>query len=148
MVWFQEIGYSSPCYTVGPFLFILNIRAASTNTKCLAHRSPCPPPLVATILFSMPVGCFCFVDRFTCVIVYIPHTSVVIYLSFSFWFTSLSMIISSCIYVASIGIISFFYSWVLLFCIYIYTTSSLFIHVWRFGLLPYLGYCEQCCYEH
>ena len=111
-------------------IFILNIRVCIYQHQMLSPPLPCPPPLAATILFSMPVGCFCFVDRFTCVIVYIPHTSVVIYLSFSFWFTSLSMIISSCIYVASNGITSFFLIAEYYYFVYIYIYYIFFMHPW------------------
>ena len=62
---------------------------------------------------------FCFVEQFTCALFYIPHISDITqcwYLSFSFWFTSLSTIISSCIHVSTNGII-FFYGWVIFHCI-------------------------------
>ena len=53
-------------------------------------------------------ACFCFVDKFMCVVFLIPYTSDLWYLSFSFWLTSLNMIICRSIRVAANGIISFF----------------------------------------
>ena len=32
--------------------------------------------------------------------------------------------------------------------LHLQATSSLPSYVWAFGLLPCLGYCEQCCNEH
>ena len=50
--------------------------------------------------------CFCFVDKFICVIFQIPHINDIIwYLSLSFWLVSLSMIISMSIHVVVNGII-------------------------------------------
>ena len=49
---------------------------------------------------------FYFVDKFICII--LPVSDIIWYLSFSFWFTSLSMIVSRSVYVAASGIISFF----------------------------------------
>ena len=61
-----------------------------------------------SIFFSVYV-CFYMGDKFIGVIFLIPHRSAIIwYLSFSFWLTSLSMIISIYIHVAADGIISFF----------------------------------------
>ena len=33
-------------------------------------------------------------------------------------------------------------------CMYTITFFYPFIHWWTFSLLPYFGYCEQCCSEH
>ena len=59
------------------------------------------------------------------------------YLSFSFGFTSLSVIISSSIYVAANGIISFFLwlSSILLCAYHIFIHSSVFVHVGCFHAL-------------
>ena len=71
------------------------------------------------------------------------------YLSFSFWLTSLSMIISSCIQVAANGIITFFfYGWVVFRCIWIPYLLYPFVCQWTFMLFPCFGYCGYCCYEH
>ena len=61
------------------------------------------------------------------------------YLSFSFWLTSLSMIISSCIHVAASGIISFFFmaEWYSIVCMY--HLCQLFICQWIFRLGPCLA---------
>ena len=54
---------------------------------------------------STGVGCRCLL-RGPCI------RDIIWYLSFSFWLSSFSMIISKSIYVAAYGIISFFYGWV------------------------------------
>ena len=70
------------------------------------------------------------------------------YLSFSFWLTSVSMIISNCINVAAYSIMHVLsYGWVVFHCVYILHLYP-FICWWTFRLLPCLGYCGQCCYEH
>ena len=52
----------------------------------------------------------CFKDKFVCVMFQVLRISDIIwYLSFSFWLSSLSMIISRSIHVAANGIISFFF---------------------------------------
>ena len=51
--------------------------------------------------------CFCFVNKFICIIFLYLHISDTWYLVFSFWFTSLNMIISTSIYVGTNGISSF-----------------------------------------
>jgi len=79
------------------------------------------PPLANTSLFSMSLSLFLFVDRFISAILKVPHKSDAIwYFSLSFWLTSLSMIISSCVYVAANGIISFFFmaEWYSILCMY------------------------------
>ena len=70
-----------------------------------------------------------FINKFICVIFYVPHISDIIwYLFFSFWLTSLSMIISNCIYIAADGIISFLL-WLSSFPLCLCTTSSWSIHL-------------------
>ena len=65
------------------------------------------PPL-AISLFSISVCLSGLVSKFICVILQIPHISVVIwYLSFSLWLILLSMMISVFFQVAANGIISF-----------------------------------------
>ena len=60
---------------------------------------------------------FCFIDRFICVLFYILPIKVIMWY-LSFWLTSFSMIISSCIRVAVNGIISFL--WLSNSTLYIY----------------------------
>jgi len=69
------------------------------------------------------------------------------YLSFSFWLSSLYMIISNCIHVAADGILCYFYGWVIFSYLYVPHLHP-FICPWIVRLLLCLGYCEQCCYEH
>jgi len=83
--------------------------------------------------------CFCFVDNFICLIFQIPHVSDIIqYLSFSFWLTSLRMIIYRSILVAANGIISFFL-WLSSISLYICTIhiihSSVCRHLYCFRVL-------------
>ena len=83
-------------------------------------------PLVDICLLSTSVTPFLFIDKFIFFknfinFFYILHISDIIwYLSFSVWLTSLSMIISRSIHVASNGIISFlFYGSAIFHCIYV-----------------------------
>ena len=66
------------------------------------------------------------------------------YLSFSFWFTSLSMIISRSILVAAHGIIAFFL-WLCSIPSYIHILHLLypFLCLWTLRLLPCLEFCKQ-----
>ena len=67
---------------------------------------PLPPPWKPQI-FSLGLWvCFCFIVRIISALFQIPHINDTIWhLSFSFWLTSLGMIISSCIHVAKNGYI-------------------------------------------
>ena len=108
------------CYTLGPCC-LCTLQLISVNLKLPTPCLPQPSPP-----WQLPVCSVsdCFVDRLICVIFYTPYISDTIwYLPFSFLFTSLSMIISSCIHVGANGIISFFYGWVIFHCVcvYIYT---------------------------
>ena len=107
----QETGCNSLCYTVEPhFLSILNVTVCiyqpqTPNQSCSSSPHPWQPQVYSPCLWV----CFCFEDRFICAIFYIPQASAIIYticLSLSD-LTSLSMIMSSCIHVATNGIISF-----------------------------------------
>ena len=65
---------------------------------------PQPPPACSLRLWC----CSCFIDRFTCAILKIPHIrESILYVPLTFWRTSASVIISKCIPVAANGIISF-----------------------------------------
>ena len=68
------------------------------------------------------------------------------FLPFSFWLTSLSMVISSCIHVAANGII-LFYGWGVFHCIYASHLLYPSICWWTFSLFPCLGYHELCYCE-
>ena len=121
------------------YSFFISVQFSSVAQSCPTHetqhaRTPCPSPTPGVhsnwcllsrwshpaISFSPPPWqpqvwslwvCSCFIDKFFCVTSQISHISDIIwYLSFSFWLTSLSMIISSCIHVAANHIISFFFS--------------------------------------
>ena len=108
-----------------------------TSTPSLPHP---PPPWQPSVCSLCPWFCFCFIDKFICVIFQIPHISDIIwYLSFSFWLTSLSMIICSCIHVAVNGIISFLFMAVWYSIVYMYhiffTHSSVDGHLGCFHVL-------------
>ena len=84
---------------------------------------------------------FSSVERFICATYYIPDVSEIIwYLFFSFWHTSLSMRVSSSIYVAANGIILFFfYGWVVFHCVYIPHLPNPIICQRTFGLIHVLA---------
>ena len=82
-----------------------------------------PSPLAITSLFSMSVSLFLFHrEAHLYYILDSTYRWYICYLSFSFWLTSFSMIISRSISVAANGIISFFL-WLSSIPLYIYTTS-------------------------
>ena len=102
----QEPGYSSLCCNSRTWLLIRSI----CNNLHLPTPTFQPIPLLSSPPWQSQVCspclwlCFCSVDMFICAIFYIPCISDIIwYLSFSFWLTSLSMRISSCIHVAVKG---------------------------------------------
>ena len=71
------------------------------------------------------------------------------YLSFSFWLTPLSMIISGSLHVAANAVISFFFMVKVIFhCVYVPHLLYPLLCWWTSGLLPCLGYCKLCCREH
>ena len=91
----------------------------SQDVPCRHLLSPTSRPIWA--LWQLEVCslclwvCFCFVDKFICVIFYVSHVSDIIWhLPVSVWLTSLSMIISRCIYVAANGI---FHFWFMAVCV-------------------------------
>ena len=144
----QDTKYSSLCYTAGRCCLSILY-----TTPCICEFQTPSPTLSQSN--SLPLGnhqsillcpwfCFCSIDRFFCVIFYTPHISDTMwYLSFSFWFTSLSMIISSFIHVAANGIIPLFFMAEWSFVVYMY--HIFFIHLicqWASRLFPYLGYDE------
>ena len=93
--------------------------------------STCLSPLVTNNLFSVSVSLFLFYySHLLALYFYIPHGSDNIqYIAFSFWHSEMLIIIPSrSIKVVSNGIISFFL-WLSIISLYIYTISSLFIHL-------------------
>ena len=60
-VLFQETGYSSMCYTVGPhFLSILNVVVCIYQPQLPIHLTSSSSPLATTSLFSTSVHLFLF----------------------------------------------------------------------------------------
>ena len=77
-----------------------------------SHSNPPldPPPWQPQVCSLCPWSLFVFHRWFICVIFQIPHICDIIwYLSLSFWFILLSMIISRSIHVAATGMISFIF---------------------------------------
>ena len=69
-------------------------------------------------------------------------------LSFSFWLTSLSMILYRPTHVAVNTWSILFYDWVVFHCVHIPPFLYPFICWFTLRLLPCLGYWKQCYYEH
>ena len=93
------------CYSAGPcHLSTLSILVCTCWSQPPVLSSPTPPwePRLCSLRLWV-----CFIHRFTCVVLLMPHISDMIYLSLSLWLTSLRMIISRSIPVAENGIISF-----------------------------------------
>ena len=109
---YRQIGYSSLCYTVGPCcLSILNVIVCIYQPQIPSpYLSFTPSPLATISLVSMFVSLFLFcryIDSL-CHILDSTYKWYHIVFSFPFWLTSLSMIIYSCIHIATNGIIFFF----------------------------------------
>ena len=96
----------------------------------IPNSQSCPPPFPPPqpqVCSFYPWVCFCFVDMFICVIIQIPHISDIMwYLSFTFWLTSQSMIMSrSTLQMAlshSFSWLIFHYKYIVFIHIYIYNT--------------------------
>ena len=71
-----------------------------------------------------------------------------LYLSLSFWLTSLCIIGSSFIHLIRTDSNEFFNGWVILHCVYVPRLSYPFVCRWTSRLLPLPGYYKQCCDEH
>ena len=106
-----------------------------------------PPPLLSINLFSLCLH-FCFANR----TIYSIFQHIFVntwYLFFSFWLSSLCMTVSRSIHVTANDIILFLL-WLNNIPLYIYITSSLFIHllmdIWVASVS--CCYCKQCCDEH
>ena len=92
----------------GPyFLLILCVMVCFSWPQSPTPSLPHFPPLGNHKICALCLwACFCFVNKFTCVIFWIPHMSDVIrYLSFSLVLTSLGVITSRGIHVAANGIV-------------------------------------------
>ena len=97
----QDTKYSFLRYIVGACcLSIQYIIACICYPETPVPSRTTPPPLWQPPICSLCLWiCFCFMDRFICVIFYIPHISNIIgCLSFSVWLTSLSTIVSRSIH--------------------------------------------------
>ena len=107
----KDTEYSSVLYS--RTLFFIHPTYKSWYLLTPTSRSIPPPPAspLANTSYSLSLWfCFFFKDRFICVIFEIPHISHIMwYTSFSFWLTSLSVIISGCIHGAANGIGPFFF---------------------------------------
>ena len=96
-----------------------------------------------------PWVCFCFVDRFICVLykwysTYTWYSMVFV----SFWPTSRRMIISLRPCRCRWHYFALLCGWVLLCCMYSPHLLYAVLCQWTFRLFPCLGHCEQCCCEH
>ena len=142
----QDFEYSSLCYRTLFFIHPIctSLHLLIPNSHSIHSPAPFPLGNHESILWLW----ICFKDKFVCVMLQVLHVSDIIgCLSFSFWLTSLSMIISRSVHIAANGNASF----LRLNSIpsYVCITSSLSTHLLMdIKLLSHLGYCEQCCYEH
>ena len=71
---------------------------------------------------------FCFIDMFICVIVWIPHTSSMIWY-LPFWLSSFSMIMSRSLHIATNCITLLFFDGVILY-IYVYVCVCVHIYIY------------------
>ena len=97
----QAIIHTSLLYTVGPCLSVSYTLMCTVNHKLLIIPPP-PSPLVAVTLFSMYLSVFHFVHKFIYIIC-LDSTYVFVLL----FLTSLSLITSRSIHIATNGSISF-----------------------------------------
>ena len=101
----QNIEQSCLCFTTGPcWLSILNMAVCTCQFQT---PSLSIPPFFLSLItinsFSKSVVCFCFLNKFICIIFQIPHVS---HITVCLSLTSLSMILSICIHAAANGIVS------------------------------------------
>ena len=105
----------------------LHLPTPKSQSILLPSQTPCLRSQVCSPCLWV---CFYFVAKFICAVFWIPPISGIIwYLSFFFWLTSLSMVISSCIHVAANGNILFFfmaeyYSIVYMYHIFIHSSAG------------------------
>ena len=104
-LWFITAYWMASCAI--PSRTLAPIHPACNSSRLLIPTSH-PTPRWQLHVCSLFL-CVCFTDKFICVIFYIPHISDItgINLSFSFWLTSLGMIISRSVSVPVNGM-SFF----------------------------------------
>ena len=109
---------------------------ASVNPQSPIFPSPTSfPPWQPQVRSLHLWVCFCFVNMFICVIFQIPHKSDSI-----LFLTSLSMIISRSIHVASNDIISSFLMAEQYSIVYMYHIFFIHFYWWTFRLLLCFGY--------
>ena len=101
---------------------------------------PLAPSALATIAYSLCLWvCFCFVDKFVCVLFQIPHISDIIwYLSFS---DLLHLVWQSLVAsMLQVAVLHSFYGWVVFHCIYVPHLIYAFNCWWTFSLFPCVHY--------
>ena len=135
----QDIEYSSMCYTVGPCPSTLHL--LTPNSQSIPSSTS---PSTATRLSSVSLFLLCQWVQLCCILDFTCKWCHMV-LFFSSWLISLSMITSSCIHVATNGIISFLL-WLSSIPLYMCTTFSLSTRLsmnrWTFSLFPCLAYSE------
>ena len=102
---------------------------------CLLNIVPCAVQYVLVVYFVYSSLYLLILDswfipphRFIFIIFYIPQISnIIIYLSFSFWLTSVSIIVSRCIPAAANDII-LFYGWVVFLCVCVCVCVYVYIY--------------------
>ena len=103
-------------------------------------------PLVTIVYFQSLWVCFCFVNKFICINVFLDSTYVIscdIFLCV----TSLSMIISRSVsYCCKWHSFIPFNGWVIFHWVYVPHLCYPFLYRWTLRLPPCFGYCEYCCY--
>ena len=111
-------------------------------TPANSTPSPSVPFLSATtkLFYSLCLWVsFCSVHRFICAIFWIPYISGIMWdLSFSFWLTSVSMILGPSMLLQMPWFHSF-YGWVLFRCIYVPHLLNPFICQWTFSWVHVLA---------
>ena len=98
---------------------------------------------------------FCFADRFICT-VFLDSTYIYIniWYLFFFWLHSVWQFLGPSIslqmarFCVCLFVCLFVLVWVIFYCIYVPHLLYPFLCWWIFRLLPYPGYCKQCCNGH
>ena len=93
-----------------------------------------------------PWVCFCFIDKFISVVVEIPHTRDVIQCFSDLLRSAWSPL--GPLLLLQMAFFLLFSAWAVFHCVYVSHLLYSFICGWTFKLLPSLGCCECCCYEH
>ena len=127
-----------PYYCVSILYVVVCICKSQTPSPFLPNPSPPWQGQVCSLYLWV---CFCFIDMLICGLFEIAYRSDIMwYLSFFFWLTLLTLIISWSICAAANGIISFF-SWLCNIPLCAHLLYS-FICWWTFRLFPCFGYCK------